>query len=329
MEKIKLTKFSIMIAPEMPSIEVAHIIKLAENSNIDCAWVMDEDLMREVYATLCVSALKTNKIKIGPGVTNPHTRHPALNALNIATLDEISGGRAVVGMGFGGSLLTQPFDIKVERVVQTVREYLLIVRKLLSGEKVTYKGPRFSLSNAQLSFKPSHRIPIYVGTRGKFMLRMAGELADGLLLASLPIKFMPYAFEQIKIGAKRSQRNLEEIDVTNVLALSMSKNVDEAIKLVKPFVTFEVADATPIMLEKVGLTEEDAIPIRKAMSKGIFNAAKYVTDEMVELFSVTGTPDMCTEKIHQFMKTGINHLVFMNPFGPKMDETFNFLSQIK
>jgi len=323
-----MTTFGIMIAPERPSTEVLKLVKLAERSNVEYAWIMDEDFMREVYTTLSVLALNTQKIKLGPGVTNPHTRHPAITALSIATLDEISNGRAVLGMGFGGSLLTQPFQIRVERVVQTVREYLMIVRKLLNGEKTTYKSPKFNLLNAQLTFGPSHKIPIYVGTRGTYMLRMAGELADGVLLAGVPLQFVPYALEQLKIGAEKVKRNLEEIDVGNVITLSMSENVNEAIKLVKPFVTFVVADATPLMLEKVGLTEEDAMPIRKALSRGIFEAAKYVTDEMVELLSVTGTADMCVDKINKFIKAGVNQLAFSSPFGPKIDETFKFIAEI-
>ena len=111
--------------------------------------------------------------------------------------------------------------------------------------------------------------------------------------------------------------------------LKEAKDEDEAKKLVKPFVTFEVADATPLMLEKAGLTEEDVEPIRKTMTKGIFEAAKYVNEEMVELFSITGTPDKCIEKINEFTKAGINHLVFMSPLGSNIDETFQFLAEIR
>jgi len=316
-----------MVAPERPSREVLKQIQLAEKSNMEYAWIMDEDFMREAYTTLSLVASNTKKIKIGPGVTNPHTRHPGITALSIATLDEISNGRAILGMGFGGALLTIPFDIPVKRVSQTVESYLKIVIRLLNGEEVTYKSEKFNLSNAKLSFEPSHNIPIYIGTRGKYMMRLAGRLANGTLLAGVPLEYIPFAIDQIENGLEKSGRTREEFDIANVVALSMSKDKNEAIKLVKPFVTFLAAEAPALMLEQVGLTDEDVIPIRNAMSKGILEAAKYVTEDMVEIFSVTGTPDECMGKIEKFANAGITQIVFSSPFGPNIEETLNLLSE--
>ncbi len=320
-------EFGIMVAPERPSREVSKLVELAEQANMEYAWIMDEDFMREAYTTLSLIASNTQRIKIGPGVTNPHTRHPAVTALGIATLNEISNGRAILGMGFGGALLTIPFDIPVKRVSQTVEEYLTIVIKLLNGEEVTCKNQKFNLSNAQLSFSPSHKIPIYIGTRGKYMLRMAGRLADGALLAGAPLKYIPFAIKQIENGIKKAERSMEEFDIANVVPLSMSKNRNEAIELAKPFVTFLAAEAPTLMLEQVGLTEGDVMPIRQAMSKGIFEAAKYVTEDMVEIFSITGTPDECMDKIEKFASAGINQIVFSSPFGSKIEKTLKLLSE--
>ena len=157
-------------------------VKLAEDNGYDTVWLADERFYREVYSCLTYFAQHTSRVKLGPCVTDPYARHPALTAMAIATLDEISNQRAILGIGAGISGFAE-LGIDRKKPARAIREAIELIRMLLRGEMVTYKGEVIQFSEGKLSFAPVRsEIPIYVASNGPIGQKTAGAVADGAIM---------------------------------------------------------------------------------------------------------------------------------------------------
>ena len=142
---------SINLIPETPITDMVELAVEAEALGFDRCWVYDEGLVtRDVYVALTAIGVATNTIRIGPGITNPYVRHPGATAAAIATLDELTGGRAFVGIGAGGGLTLDPLGIDRHRPVTSVGEMVAALRGLFAGETVDLDGAVFSLRDARI-----------------------------------------------------------------------------------------------------------------------------------------------------------------------------------
>ena len=131
---------------------------------------------REPVAVLAASATRTSTIALATGITSPLLRHPGAIAVSLATVDELSGGRAVLGLGLGGQLSLEPFGIQVERPVAIVRDAIETARSVLDrAPSARYRPPEHAM--------PARPVPIWVGARGPQLVRTAARLADGLFLS--------------------------------------------------------------------------------------------------------------------------------------------------
>src|SRR5262249_41896430 len=137
---------------------------------------------REVYASLTLCALRTKRIRLGPCVTDPYSRHPALTAMAIATLDEISNRRAVLGIGAGVSGFRE-LGVDASRSAVAIREAIALIRGLLAGETRTVRGRELSFAEGRLDFTPPRReLSIYVASQRAAGCRIAGRVADGAIM---------------------------------------------------------------------------------------------------------------------------------------------------
>src|ERR1051326_9292033 len=156
--------------------------KLAESSGFAKVWLADERFYREVYSCRAVFAEPTSRVELGPCVTDPFARHPALPAMAVAPLDEISGARAVLGMVAGISGFGE-LGIERKKPPRAMREMIEVVRALLRGEQVDFHGEVVAFHDGHLSFKPRRaEIPIYVASNGPLGQRVAGALADAVIM---------------------------------------------------------------------------------------------------------------------------------------------------
>src|SRR3990167_5632858 len=155
----------LLMLPAYAPARLAELAALAEDTGYDDFWLADERFFREVYACLTLCALRTRRIRLGPGVTDPYSRHPALTAMAIATLDEISNRRAVLGIGAGVSGFRE-LGVDASRSAVAIREAVELIRRLLAGETVTVKGREISFTDGRLDFAPPRPdLPIYVASQ--------------------------------------------------------------------------------------------------------------------------------------------------------------------
>ncbi len=322
-------KFGIEFVPMKEVSKVVDWIVLAEQAGVDYVWVTDHYNNRNVYITLTVAAMKTSRIVLGPGVTNPYTANPCWTASAIATLDEVSNGRAVLGIGAGDKATLEQIGLKWEKPLTAVREAVIIIRKLLDGETVSFDGTVFKVANARLNYKPKRKIPIYIGAQGPKMLEVAGELGDGVLVNASHPKDFEVAVPAIKKGAEKAGKDISRLDIAAYTCFSVAEDKQKAKEAAIPVVAFIVAGASDKVLERHGIKKEDADRVRELISKGkIVDAFKAVTDDMVEAFSIYGTVNDCIAKIEQLLKTGVTQIVFGSPIGPEKKKAIQLVGEI-
>lgn len=176
-----LPPVALQIIPHLPVPDLVATAVEAERLGYASVWVSDEGFMTDPFIALGPMALATRSVGLGV-VTNPYTRHPAMIAASLATLDQLSGGRALLCYVAGGSLVFDPIAQPRVRPVETVSDAITASRLLFSAEPVTWQGTQFQLKAAQLVVHPVHPIPIHVAARGPKMLGMAARQGDAIWL---------------------------------------------------------------------------------------------------------------------------------------------------
>ena len=268
------------------------LARLAESLGYERCWVYDEGLAAsDVYVALTAIALSTESLTIGPGITNPYTRHAGATASAIATLDELSGGRAFLGIGAGGSLTLDPLSIARERPLTAVRETIDACRRLFAGDTVSVEGSHVRLSDASL-LNARAGIEIWLAGRGPRMLELGGATCDGVLVDFVYKPHLGPAIERIR-GAGRAAGNDPRIAYSTMLVTD-----DDTMAAVKPHMTYRLVDSPPEVQEAIGLTGADASAIRAALAGGLEAAAEHVRDEWALPFVIAGAPGECREELH-------------------------------
>lgn len=276
--------------------------------------------------SLTVIATYTNHIKLGPGVTNPYLHHPVTTAQGVASLNEIAPGRVVCGIGVGDRTTLEMLGYELKEPLQAIRESVEVIRKMLSGETVQYQGAKFNVKGGRFNFKVKDRIPVYIGAQGPKMLQLASQIGDGVLINASHPADVEDAMKHISLGVKGSRKGLENLEVAAYTSISIDRDEKKAEKAVKPVVAYIAAGSPHIILERHRIPRQLAEEIRSDIMKGKWGEAfSKVTPEMIEAFSICGTPEACVEKIHTLTKLGITQVVAGSPLGLNIRESIDLL----
>ncbi|MGB3943758.1 MAG: 5,10-methylenetetrahydromethanopterin reductase [Methanothrix sp.] len=315
--------FGIEFVPNEPALKVGYLAKLAEDAGFDTIWITDHYNNRDVYSTLAILSLATSRVKLGTGVTNPYTRNVAVTASSIGSINEISGGRAILGIGPGDKATFDAMGVAWEKPLSAVRESVGALRELLAKKRVEGSG----MKGAQLAFSPG-KIPIYIGAQGPKMLEMAGMIADGVLVnASHPDDFK-YAVPLIREGAKKAGRDPDEVEIAAYTSFSADKNGEKAANEAKIVVAFIVAGSPETVLSRHGVKPEEAAAISGAIARGDFGSALgAVTEEMIKAFCVSGTPADCRARVDDLLATGVTQIVVGSPIGPNKERSIKLIGK--
>ncbi|MHA1833143.1 MAG: LLM class flavin-dependent oxidoreductase, partial [Candidatus Baldrarchaeia archaeon] len=223
--------------PAAPVDRLFKIAKVNEEAGFDSIWVPDHILfippgtVPEAWSMLSATAMITNKAILGTCVSDPHRYNPAVLAQKVATVDQISGGRVILGIGAGEAMNLEPFGIEWRKPVSKLVEAVKIIRKLWAGEIVTYEGEFWRYKEAFLQITPVNgKVPIYFGANSPRTLKLTGEMADGWLSIPLSPKLYEKRLEYVKEGAEKAGRSLEQIDTGIYLYTCVAENAEEAYK---------------------------------------------------------------------------------------------------
>ena len=323
-----MVKFGIEFVPDTDPQKIVEYSTLAEQGGFDYIWVTDHYCNRNPYIVLTAIAFATRKISLGTGVTNPYVINPAWTASAVASLDEVSRGRAVLGLGAGDKVTLASLGIAFVKPLSAIEESTEVIRKLWRGEVVRYDGKVVKFDGANLRFRPTREIPIYIGAQGPKMLELAGKIGDGVLINASHPRDFEFAVEQIEVGAEEAKRDLATIDVTAYTSFSVDYDAEKAKNKAKPIIAFIVAGCPPEVLKKHEIPVEDASKIGEALAGGNFGEAfGAVTDQMVDAFSVYGAPEDCVKRIRDLIKIGVTQLVVGSPIGPKKNSSIDIIAK--
>jgi 5,10-methylenetetrahydromethanopterin reductase len=281
------------LIPETSTASIVALARCAEESGYERCRIYDEGLAtRDVHVVSAAVAAATQHLLIGPGITNPYTRHPAQSVAAIASLDEMSGGRAMIGIGAGGSLTLDPLGIERRRPLAAVEEFIAAARGLLSGEPVDLDGATLTLRSARLDYGRSD-IPIWLAGRGPRILSLGGRLADGVILDFLHDSVLAESVGLVRDAAAVAGR---EVAVSYSTSVVMT---DEDLEAVRPHMTYRLVDSPADVREAIGLDDTTVAAIRAALAGGLATAARLVRDEWVLPFVVHGDPPTCRRRIEE------------------------------
>ena len=313
-------KFGIEFVPQIPLKELVRLVKIAEDVGFEYAWITDHYNNKNVYETLALIASETETIKMGPGVTNPYVRSPAISASAIATIDEISEGRATFGIGPGDKATFDALGIEWTKPVSTIKAAIADINTLLAGEKTEAGAALGGVKKVQ------DAIPIYMGAQGPKMLETAGEIADGVLINASNPKDYEAAMPMIKKGLAAAGGD-KSFDVGAYTATSIGPDSDAAKNAAK--IAFIAAGSPPPVIERHGLPEGFNTKMGDFLAKGDFGGAiGAVTDEALDAFSVCGTPEEFIPKIEGLAEMGVTQYVAGSPVGKNVEESIKLLGEV-
>jgi 5,10-methylenetetrahydromethanopterin reductase len=324
-------KFGIRLADWFGTTQnMVELAVLAEKNNFDYVWVSHDVFMRSSFVTLASIANQTAKVMLGNTILNPYTTNPAELAMFLASLDEISGKRAVCGISAGSLEYMDWLGIPHAKPLTRTKESVEIIRSLLSGKVTKYQGEEFSWSEqCYMRFEPPRNmIPVYIGGQGDKMLEYSGAEGDGALPLLYPPDFAEYAVRKISEGARNAGKDPSKVDIAGCVWLSIAKNRESA--AIDPLKEL-VAYFGPLLgvkgLAAVGLSHEAFAPVHEEFKKsGIKSAIKLVTDKMLRL-AVYGSPDDCIASLEKLEKAGVNQILLGAPLGPNPKESVNIIGQ--
>jgi len=314
----------IELTPEVPVDEVADLGARAESAGFDAVFASCHYNNRDPFLALGRVAAATDEILLGPGVANPYDTHPVKLASQTATLDELSDGRALFGVGAGDASTLANLGFERDRPLRRVLETFKVAQRLWAGERVDHDGT-FVARDAGLNYEPS-AIPVYVGAQGPHMLRMAGKHADGVLVNASHPRDLSWSADRVAEGAE--EREVDgDVDVAAYASVSVAEDEDAALAAARPPVAFIAAGAAPPVLERHGIDEDRAGEIGSAIEAGEFEAAfGLVTDAMLAAFCVAGTPEQVAEQLTA-VGEHVDSVVAGSPLGPDRAAAVDLLAR--
>jgi 5,10-methylenetetrahydromethanopterin reductase len=232
----------LLILPSRPARALAELAARAEALGYDDVWLADERFFREVYAVLALAAAATTRVRLGPCVTDPYSRHPALTAMAVATLDEISGGRAILGLGAGVSGFKE-LGVSADRSAVAIREAVELIRRLLAGETVTVKGEQVTFDGGRLDFSPPRaRMPVYVASQRESGCRVAGRVADGAIMQGCVADPLLQFFKRaVAEGARQAGRDPSEVELVARVNVCIADDARAARQAMRPSIVRSLA----------------------------------------------------------------------------------------
>jgi 5,10-methylenetetrahydromethanopterin reductase len=318
----------IELTPEHPVERVADLAARAEAAGFDTVFTSCHYNNRDPFVALARIAARTESARLGPGVANPYEVHPVRLASSVATVDELSNGRAVFGIGPGDPSTLRNLGIDRERGLSATLETFETARALWDGERVSREGT-FAAIDAGLNYDPPSggEIPVYVGGEGPHMCRMAGKRADGLLFNGSHPEDLAWARGQVERGIDDRPDGSGAFDLAAYASVSVAEDGAAAREAARPPVAFIAGGAAPPVLDRHGIDADRAAAIGDAISAGEFSAAfERVTPAMIDAFCAAGTVETVGERLADLLEHA-DSVVVGSPLGPDLERAVDLAAR--
>jgi 5,10-methylenetetrahydromethanopterin reductase len=295
----------------------ADTARRAERLGYDSLWFGEHNYSHDAIVPCAAAAAVTERITIGPCVVPIFTRSALLLANTFATLDELSGGRIVLGIGAGSRVLIKAQGIEYRQPLTALREYVDVCRAVWKahGRHVSYAGEIVRLDEAELDFRPvREEIPVWIGPTGPKACELTGEIADGAMLnAFLPTSYVTSAVGWLAAGAARSGRSLDGGFETSMIVLTVVvESKEHAFRQLRPVLASYLA-RLPDVTRHTTVWGEDGQGWRRlaaAVDEGGGEAGqRFISDELIDELTACGTADECRAALQRYVDAGVDHPV--------------------
>ena len=284
--------------------EILRSATIAESASWDSIWLGEDYFYRGGVTMAAAVASVTSRLRIGLGIMTPLPRHPALTAMEVGTLQELSGGRIMAGVGAGVGGWMRQMGFEYGSPLTVMREGLELTRRLLAGETVDYEGKVFSLHRVHLGFSAPVP-PLLLGAVGPKALQLSGEIADGTVLSVLAApSYVGWAREQINEGQHRSGRGHAEHLVVAYAFLAFADSIEAGRDLVRPLVAeYLAAGGVTALTQHLGLAEDFVHELRQAQARGEV-VTERIADATLDAVAAAGPPDHCARWVQTLASAG-------------------------
>jgi 5,10-methylenetetrahydromethanopterin reductase len=294
------------------------LARAAEFGSFASIWFAENPFERGVLPAASACAVATERVRIGIGVFNPYNRHPTLMAMEAGALDELSNGRAVLGIGSGVPQWINRI-MPHERPLSALRDAAIISRELLAGKTVTYRGKMFSADHVRLGFRPGReQVPVYLAAMADQALKLCGAVGDGLIIGNMcPPAYTQHASDMLRLGAETSGRS-SPASIVKYVPCSINRDEHEARRAVKP--------AIGAMLSSYWAAYENSPGVRSAIgdnndieSSRFARALQHLAegsdptteldDAFVAAYALAGTAEQCLAQSAALAEGGVTEVV--------------------
>lgn len=315
-------KVGCSLGPLLSMEDVLRCAGLADghDSSVDSVWV-PESWGRESFSTLGAVAQATKRVRLGTSIVSIFSRTPATIAMGAATLDMISNNRTVIGLGTStGAIVENWHGVDFAKPASRMKEYVECIRLMTSGEKVSYSGEFFKVSNFKmLNAPPRKHVPIFLAAVNRRMLALAVEKADGVLLYMRPLEELKEMVPELKAKAASNF----EVALSLICAVS-DKEPEKAKARAAKTLAFYVAVGKYYskFLAENGYSDEVARITSEYQKNGGDAAATQVSPKMLEALTVCGTKEECRQALGRFVDSGVTLPILQ--FNPLEDAESSF-----
>ena len=314
------TNVDVFLEAIPPAMQVDYSVRVEERG-FRAAW-FPEITFGDAFAPAVAAAGRTTRLDLGTGVVGVWSRSPVTMALQAATLNELSGGRLILGLGPQASGYVEGWHgQRYDRPVRAMREYITILRRILNGERVTFEGEIFSVRGFQLTMAPPERpVRIYMSAIGPQMCRLAGEIADGVIGYCYSVPYLrDVVLPNLAIGAERAGRTLDGFDVAcgfPTIVTPDDAGVEQIRGQVMMFATATASSKGYAQSFAAAGFDVSAIQERVAEAD-IAGALALATPEAVDAVTIAGSPDRVRRRMAEYEDAGLTTIA-LNPSPPDM-----------
>ena len=311
-------RFSVRLNNDLDVDTFVSLAVAAEEAGFDQVWISHDLFWRSAPVLLSAAAVATERIHLGMGIANPYSAHPSEIAMHAATLQELTHGRFLLGLGAGAEAFLGWAGIARPHPLARTREAVLACRMLL-GRGSPADEPALQDAGWQPQARlrwPGPPVPIYLGVMGPKMTALAGEIADGVLALSYPPERAAVSARVVREAARAAGRDPETLDIPACFWVSVDDDLERArTELATKLAYYGPSISAPLLAE-AGLRPEDFEPAARALERdGAGAAARLITDRMLRL-GIAGDVDEVITRCRGLVAEGATHLSFGPPLGP-------------
>jgi 5,10-methylenetetrahydromethanopterin reductase len=295
--------------------------RAAERAGLGSIWFAEDYFQPGAFAIAGAGAAATGRIAIGLGVLNPFTRHPAVLAMETATLAGIAPGRVVLGLGTSNRRwIEEQMGLPFKTPHAGLAECVDVMRRLLAGHTVTHEGSAFTLRDVRLECDVPEVPPILLGVKGPKALALAGEIADGVLGSTLS---SPPHIRRVRAITEEARRRAGRSGPFPVLAyvpISVAADGPAARDRTRPFLAKYLALLHgQTIIADAGISLDTTARLREALAAG-HDAGASITDDIIDTLTISGTPDDCRAALRRWSDAGLDAPIAIPMPGTNVEE---------